>query len=118
MWGEPATEQNAGKEPVRTNRFWNTRASPRYRGRLRRSHLEDAERDNPHTVERKLVGQRQRRHISVGGKGLLQQRRPAAERQRECITGWIGRYPIRKDADGSKTGERGETGKYAKTSIR
>ena len=63
------------------------------------------------------VGQRQRRHISVGGKGLLQQRRPAAERQRECITGWIGRYPIRKDAHGSKTGGHRDSGKCAKKSA-
>jgi hypothetical protein len=28
-----------------------------------------------------------------------------AERQRECITGPIGRYPIRKDADGGETSQ-------------
>ena len=97
--------------------FGNTIDPPQYRGHLRRSYLEDAERDNPHTVERTLVGQWQQRHTSVGGKGLLQQRRPAAERQRESITGWIGRYPIRKDADGNQTGEYREEGNHAQRKV-
>ena len=33
------------------------------------------------------------------GTGTSKKRRPVAERQREYITGWIGQYPIRKDAD-------------------
>jgi hypothetical protein len=33
------------------------------------------------------------------GIGTSKKRMPAVERQREYITGWIGQYPIRKDAD-------------------
>jgi hypothetical protein len=33
------------------------------------------------------------------GIGTSKKRMPAAERQREYITGWIGQYPVRKDAD-------------------
>jgi hypothetical protein len=33
------------------------------------------------------------------GEGTSKKRMPAAERQREFITGWTGQYPIRKDAD-------------------
>jgi hypothetical protein len=37
------------------------------------------------------VSQRQRRLNSPGGKGRPKKRKPAAERHRESITGWIGR---------------------------
>src|SRR5437762_2740719 len=33
------------------------------------------------------------------GKRRPKKRRPAAERRRECITGWIGHLPRRKPAD-------------------
>jgi hypothetical protein len=39
------------------------------------------------------------RQNSSVGVGRSKKRMPAAERQRESITGWIGLCPIRKDAD-------------------
>jgi hypothetical protein len=45
------------------------------------------------TVVDTSVSQRQRRPNSPEGVGRPKKRKPAAERQRESITGWIGQYP-------------------------
>jgi hypothetical protein len=58
-----------------------------------------AERVNPVGVRRKPVGRPQGGRKSSAGRRCPRKRRPAAERQREVITGWIGRCSRRKAAD-------------------
>src|SRR5713101_2076968 len=47
----------------------------------------------------KPVSQPQGRQNSSVGMGCSKKQKPAAERRREFITGWIGLYPTRKGAD-------------------
>src|SRR5436305_13750891 len=73
--------------------------APEYRWHPPRSHLLRAERGNPVAVRRSAGRPDVRRAELFSGKRRPNKRRPAAERQRESITGWIGRLPRRKPAD-------------------
>src|ERR1700737_203433 len=53
--------------------------------------LTGAERDNPDEVRREPVGRPHGGRKSSAGRRCPSKRKPAAERQRESITGWIGR---------------------------
>ena len=73
--------------------------APEYRWHPPRPRLLRAERGNPVVVRRSAGRPDVRRAEFRSGKRRPKKRRPAAERQRESITGWIGRLPNRKVAD-------------------
>jgi len=73
--------------------------APEYRWHPPRSYLLRAERGNPVVVRRSAGRPDARRAELLSGKRRPNKRRPAAERQRESITGWIGHLPNRKVAD-------------------
>src|SRR5712691_1454111 len=73
--------------------------APEQRWHPTRPHLLSAERGNPVGVRRSAGRPDARRAERLSGKRRPKKRRPAAERRREFITGWIGHLPRRKPAD-------------------
>src|SRR5437764_472896 len=73
--------------------------APEYRWHPPRSHLLRAERGNPVVVRRSAGRPDARRAELLSGKRRPKKRKPAAERQRQSITGWIGHLPNRKVAN-------------------
>src|SRR5258705_9050130 len=73
--------------------------APEYRWHPPRSYFLRAKRGNPVAVRRSAGRPDVRRAELPSGKRRPKKRRPAAERQRESITGWIGRLLRRKPAD-------------------
>src|ERR1700676_554030 len=92
-------------------RYWATRRdremrsradtkAPEYRWHPPRSHLLRAKRGNPDEVRLSSAGRPDARRVQSSAEtGRPKKRRPPAERQRESITGRIGRMPSRKAAD-------------------